>query len=812
MRAVQDVARLSLLVAVASGGRCVADCQDPFLTRVETAVAERDLSQLGALLAEAATKPVLGDFSAGARYFTAASHYAALLEGMPASAVDFVERLRPAYDCARHWAQAANAAECRYAAEHAAWLGSGLVDELRNRGAESEEVLQLADSIPIVAGQRNGVVACVQRADLRIELGRTGEAEELLRGISLEGLSDADRRDATALIAACRADLDVRLGNHDEALRRILTWLRRPDVDALVQLRLRRTHVGYLLAAARFDEVPELVAATRKELPLTAAERELFALYELAAQSARTDLSAADAIACAAQLQNLRTQSKQAYAQRWAAVLRAQLALRQEGDDATEAALAAARAACAGVHDTAAQQCIETTAAALLLRAHRRGAVVPDRLRQQRDAIENLWRQMREERADTPTRPSGVGFLHYAFRRDVQALRVGLALALDDSSAGRERAADMLLCGSGDAVTLQAVRAQALAGDDHGVLLYLPGGDFSYVFAIDRRRIEWALLASTPTLHARMREAEIAISGALALTESMADVDQEAEQRRWLREIELRVGALADELLPKAIRAAIQHWHRASLVGSEMLPTVPFECLPVDGEPLGHRIAVDRWPQVEFAVARATAKRRVGPLTASFFGKVTRSPADVGLAKAQVEPWFRDYAKAVTWCEEECTLEALRASSPVDLLVLLLHGERRADRVRSHGLRFDDGFLGCEEVANLPPCLGFVVIAACNAALGPNRFGEAMRADLSGAFLDRGATCVAASPFALRLAATRELLATAVPSLATGMAPAEALRRARVAMAKEAKTMQQQLDVWTTGALAVFGYGHLPLQ
>jgi hypothetical protein len=788
---------------------------DPFA--LEVAAASRDLAKLEALLTAAAAAPVLTDHVAGARYIFAATTYAAAREESSAAGAaaddDLVDRLRPAFECARHWARASGSQQNRrVAADNAAWLGSSIVDLLRARGVPVVDVLALADSIPAEPGQFNGVVASVARADLRIELGRTGDAQVVLDGIDAKALAGEDRTNGDALVAACRADLDVRLGNHDEALRRILPWLQRVGLRTLVELRVRRSHVGYLMGAARFDEVSEHVAAAKAALPLTAAETELFDLCDLAARSACADFDPESAPATGATLQRIASGPGPAYVRRWAAVLRAQLALRRGGDAGATAALGDARAVCAGADDLATWQCLETTAAALLLRAHRRGAANAAQLRRQLAVLDELWRDMRRERDRAPVRPSGVAFLHYAFRRDVLAQRVGLTLALDDSQSAREAAVELLLSDREDHTALVTMRARALTGDDHGVLLYLPGGDASYVFAFDRRGITWHVLERTVELHAHMRDLADAIDDALALTEATPGTDLEARRTACLARIEDAGASLGGKLLPPDVREAMRGWRRASLLGTEMLPLVPFECLPYDGEPLGHRLAIDRWPTADFAVERAAAATHEQPLRLSFFGRIARAPGRAGLVAADVATDVGAFVEPAIWLESECTMEKLAASGPVDVLVVLAHGERTAERVRPLVLRFADGALGCEEVERLRAGFRFVVLAACNAALGPNRFGASARADLTGAFLQRGATCVVASPFALRLAPVRVLLAESLTAVAGGAAPAEAMRLARVALARRASTLQERLDVWTTGSLAAFGYGQRPLR
>ncbi|MCA8976677.1 MAG: CHAT domain-containing protein, partial [Planctomycetes bacterium] len=248
-----------------------------------------------------------------------------------------------------------------------------------------------------------------------------------------------------------------------------------------------------------------------------------------------------------------------------------------------------------------------------------------------------------------------------------------------------------------------------------------------------------------------------------------------------------------------------------SIVGSEMLPQLPFECLPLEGQPLGERFALDHWPGVAFVLARAEAPAGRGPLRLALFGTVRRDAGEAGLGSTYVAPLLEGYDRPIVHLEDRCRLADLTALGATDVLVLMAHGERRRELVRPIVLRLHDGIFTCDDVARLP-APRVVVLAACNAALGPNRFGAPLRADLGGAFLEHGAGCVAASPFALRLEPTRRLLTTTLQLLRAGVDPAEALRRSRVKLAEATDGAQAALDRWTTAALAVFGHGQRGLR
>lgn len=837
--------RRGLAVAVSRAARAwvgllalvtAAVAQDPetietrLSERLETAKERNDTAALLQLLAEAERLPVRTRHASGFIYGAIASEVAARCNGP-----DLPRRLRAAFDVDCHWAHDERLSEHARAtaSQHASWLATRLLEDMLRRGAPSREVFDFLESVPIWPGDYNGLWLVVARADCLSGIGRHDDAQRVLEDIELARFEGEHRSAAAVLVAACRADLDVTLGNHDEALRK-LAPLRREgkllatcaQLDSAALLRYRRAYIRYLMAAERFAEVADVVAEPlpTDAAPLPPAGTELLAMLGAVAALADSGAEDVDRERMRATLDRLGRSAQAEETRCWAFVLAARDALRTGDPDAARTALEEAKRLQIA-QSGALRQTIETAELDLLLqRRNGPDAATDTDLRAASERIERVWISLQAEVSRLPSRPGGVGFLHYAFRRDVLAQRIALRLALDPSPLGLETAFDLVLDADaalkGTAVArgprpdLKALR-QVLVGKDHGVLVYVLGGASSHVFAVDGDSILHATLAGTYELHAQMRDLAKEITGALVDFDGAADQPGlDPRRRQALRRIEQCAGAAADAVLPAAIRAAMADWKRLSIVGSEMLPQLPFECLPFDGLLLGERFAVDHWPSIGFATRHGSAAPRRGMPRLALFGRIRRDGEDVGLSPDFVAPWLQDYEDPEVRLEERCTLEQLTRLGATDVLVVMGHGERRRDLVRPLVLRLEDGLLTCDDLARIAPPT-FAILAACNAAVGPNRFGAPLRADLAGAFLERGSRAVAASPFALRLEPTTRVLAAALPLLRAGVPPAEAMQRARRALWIDvdagARSAQTALDRWTTAPLTLFGCGQLPL-
>jgi len=252
--------------------------------------------------------------------------------------------------------------------------------------------------------------------------------------------------------------------------------------------------------------------------------------------------------------------------------------------------------------------------------------------------------------------------------------------------------------------------------------------------------------------------------------------------------------ALADTLLPAQVRARVRAWSHVTVIGADLLGSVPFEALPFDASTLGRRIATSHLTSLPLANLLARAGRM--PPDASGL-VVVAAPTLAGDAHAPIPFDEADAARLVAAASPERTRvfagqDATRdALGPGELagarcLVLLTHGVQRPEFERPAALLLGrDGrpdLVDSTDVEALraPP---LVLVWACGAALGPNRRGEDEPQHLGGAFLAAGARAVVVSPVELEYEIARDLAVHVLERVFThGDTPAEALRRARLAV------------------------------
>ncbi|MEO7974102.1 MAG: CHAT domain-containing protein, partial [Thermoanaerobaculia bacterium] len=110
---------------------------------------------------------------------------------------------------------------------------------------------------------------------------------------------------------------------------------------------------------------------------------------------------------------------------------------------------------------------------------------------------------------------------------------------------------------------------------------------------------------------------------------------------------------------------------------------------------------------------------------------------------------------------------------------------------RSQAPPDDDGLVSAPELVRLPVTVNLAVLSGCRTALAAGAAGETgggrSLASLSGAFLGAGARGVVASLWEVDDAATAALMQQFYYELARGLRPAEALRRAKLRLGKDAR-------------------------
>ena len=145
-----------------------------------------------------------------------------------------------------------------------------------------------------------------------------------------------------------------------------------------------------------------------------------------------------------------------------------------------------------------------------------------------------------------------------------------------------------------------------------------------------------------------------------------------------------------------------------------------------------------------------------------------------------------------TFIGEQATREGLldRRLDFASVLQITAHGhvmpgkERPAALVlRSSAQPDDDGLLDCDEVEALH-APDTVVLSACEAARGEQRYGEDGLNNLGGAFMKAGASCVILSSHTVEAQAMQALMEFFHQRLCAGDTRAESMRAARAHVAK----------------------------
>lgn len=434
-------------------------------------------------------------------------------------------------------------------------------------------------------------------------------------------------------------------------------------------------------------------------------------------------------------------------------------------------------------------------------------------------AFEDCWSSYLAEWDRTPLRSGGVGFLHHGSRRDVLSDLIRLTLAVHGEATGAAIAFDRVLEAQARGTLSRSlgiapiraaeVAARLLVAADHGLLVYVPAAQQSHAFVLDRGGLQCFELARAGQLDA-VRSALVPL-----LAAPLAARDRAA--------LAAAVAAASASFLPAPVAARVLRLGRLSLSGVEQLAWVPFEVFEVDGVPLGTRVALDYLPSIPVAVALAerAASTPPPPLRIALFAAPAHGAAvrtrwpdlrelelDSDDAAALLAPVPDGAAAAALGLG--CTLDALGAEPRDVLLELVTHGVRLAGVERSAALLFaetagDDGVLDVARAEGIAARL--VVLGACGAGRARLRRGEDGPQGLAGAFLRGGATAVVLANFDLETKSTLALLAAFNAEIAAGAAPAEALCRARAAVAAE----PQWQDPFFHAHLQVVGAGQIPL-
>lgn len=417
----------------------------------------------------------------------------------------------------------------------------------------------------------------------------------------------------------------------------------------------------------------------------------------------------------------------------------------------------------------------------------------PGALATARTTLEAAFERFRAVWRSVPRRPGGVSFLTYGTRRRALVTLVRLHLALDPGPDGERRALEAIhaIQCLGQTVRFSDVDPgtldeclRRLTADGGGVLLYLPGRQETHLFTVDARQRIHTEIGTPGVLEARGREwCQRVLAGEAAEPATVA-----------------RGRALVDVLLPPAVRSRLREWRHVTVIGAELLGSVPFEALPLDDTTLGERVAVSHLASLPMAGWLAAARGHAVPAAASSSDSpelvLVAAPAVASDDFAPIQLDGEDRARllapfaagrARVLDGPHATRHALSSGALTGAsgLVFFTHGVQRPGTERPAALVLcRDGqpdYLDAAaiEALEVPP---LVVVCACGAARGPIRRGDDFQ-HLGGAFLAAGSRAVVVSPAEIEVTVARDLAAVFLERVYIhGDAPAEALRRARVAV------------------------------
>ena len=453
-------------------------------------------------------------------------------------------------------------------------------------------------------------------------------------------------------------------------------------------------------------------------------------------------------------------------------------------------------------------------------------SAVPKSLLQTRlTELTDVYDRFLAEWRTAPQHPDGSGFLHYGTPRKLLSELIRVTLALIPGEAGSEQALDQLLkaqaLGSvtrargGTVPSLPTIRA-ALLHRGEGLLIYLPTPDRSHLF------VHLEIAADVPIFAARRDFAAV-------VCRPPADRNEPSARERRRNELFDRGDRLAQLLLPDEARAIFADWTTITIVGADLIGTVPFEALPLDRRRrLGDDWALAYLPSVPLGLALGDQAARptegepiicllAGPTQSEEVHERWPDLAELKLSSEQLAALLAPYAPdrlRVLQSDQATAVNLDQAARSVGrVLQLWTHGIYDLSRPRPAGLVMApdaihaDGLFWCRDAEQLhaPP---LVVLSACGAARGPVRRGEVGVTHLGGAFLTAGAGCVVLPIADVEERATLELMSSFHWRLRRhGESPAEALRQARRQLASDPRFE----DPFYHSLIQAVGAAHEPL-
>ncbi len=353
-----------------------------------------------------------------------------------------------------------------------------------------------------------------------------------------------------------------------------------------------------------------------------------------------------------------------------------------------------------------------------------------------------------------------------------------------------------------------------LVRPDSGILVYLPWRRCTHLFVVDSAKVACHRLPGRPrTVHPAKRlvfEFNMRPRRAKELGESVVE--------RWRSSS----AQALEMLLPDEVLATMRAWSGATLVGLDMLRSVPFPALLLpSGELLGEVCAIDNLGSLPLGVALARRRASQGelpPASLTVFGCTTtdaptardRGIESVAFPKDRLAPILDSYGadRARVLVDDEVTTAALRGLDWTGSRVtqILAHGVRDRSREFGAGVALRDEEFYYDDFRERS-VTGLAILSVCEGGSTPSRLGDGqLGTSLGGALMRSGADAVIQSPREIELYGHLEFMTTFHRTLAGGASPAAALRDARQAHVEDG-----WLARFYRAQLQVFGLGQLPV-
>ncbi len=435
-----------------------------------------------------------------------------------------------------------------------------------------------------------------------------------------------------------------------------------------------------------------------------------------------------------------------------------------------------------------------------------------------RDRLLMHFEDLLRSRQEVDGGEAGVGLLVFDAHRNLLTELGLLEIRLRGEAEGAAKALEHFGRYSGQGSLLERLEGTTRATmtdmrralpEGHGVLVYFPAvNPESLVLAVDRHGVVADCIASEDAFRNRRRRVQATLERGIGMGERITD--------STAREYHAGAKALADQLLPGRVAERLKGWSHVSLLGSESLGYVPFEWLPLGGEPyLGANRTLVTWPSWQ---VWSRLRAREGVFATDYLLVTGAQPSAELTASNPKLSWIRlsrehRAALADPFLPRSRVLEEGQAhpagllgalKGGVRILHVLAHGYMDGSQARPASIvlspnKGSDGLLRCTDIEALEASLGLVVLSTCDSGFAFPRRGDPQSGDLAGAWLTAGARAVLVSHSKLKLGAVLESSPPVLDSIRKGASPAEALRRQRAQLTEE------------LGQLAPFRYGMLQL-